>query len=94
MNLKTTIFIIFAMGLFLLLISMERVQKERTGHKVGEMLKEISFKEARNQYLNNEINFYKSAAKITEEAKNKNLKVIAPQNVYIVELKSEHSKPS
>jgi len=94
MNIKNIIFIILVIGLFLLLISMERVQKERTGHKVGELLEEIAFKEARNQYLRYEIKLYKSPAKIMEEANKKDLKVIAPQNVYTLELKSEHNKPS
>ena len=73
---------------------MERVQKERTGHKVGELLEEISLKEARNQYLRYEIKLYKAPAKIIEEANKNNLKVIEPQNVYALELKSEYSKPS
>ena len=94
MNIKSIIFIILAVGFFLLLIAMERVQKERTGHKVGELLEEISFKEARNQYLRYEIKLHKSPATIIEEANKKNLKVIAPQNVYALELKSEYSKPS
>jgi len=94
MNIKSIVFIILAAGFFLLLIAMERVQKERTGHKVGELLEEISFKEARNQYLRYEIKLYKSPSKIIEEANKKNLKVIAPQNVYALESKSEYSKPS
>ena len=94
MNIKSIVFIILAVGAFLLLIAMERVQKERTGHKVGELLEEISFKEARNQYLRYEIKLYKSPAKIMEEANKKDLQVIAPQNVYVLELKSEYSKPS
>lgn len=94
MNIKSVIAIILATGFFLLLIAMERVQKERTGHKVGELLEEISFKEARNQYLRYEIRLYKTPAKIIEEANKKNLKVIAPQNVYALELEREYSKPS
>lgn len=94
MNIKSIIVIILAIGTFLLLIAMERVQKERTGHKVGELLEELTFKEARNQYLRYEIKLYKSPAKIMEEANEKDLKVIAPQNVYTLELKSEYSKPS
>ena len=89
MKIKHIIFVILATGLFLLLISMERVQKERTGHKVGEMLETINFKEARNQYLRYEISFYKSPAQIMEEAEKKNLQVIKPQNIYMVEIKSE-----
>ena len=94
MNIKSIVFIILAAGFFILLIAMERVQKERTGHKVGELLEEVSFKEARNQYLRYEIKQYKSPAKIMEEANKKDLKIIAPQNVYALELKSEYSKPS
>lgn len=94
MNIKNILLLILASGLFLLLIAMERVQKERTGHKVGELLEEIKFKEARNQYLRYEIKLYKSPAKIMEEANKKDLKVIAPQNVYALELKSEYNKPS
>ncbi len=94
MNIKSIVLIMVAIGAFLLLIAMERVQKERTGHKVGELLEEIKFKEARNQYLRYEIKLYKSPAKIMEEANKKDLKVIAPQNVYALELNSEYSKPS
>lgn len=94
MNIKSIVLIMVAIGTFLLLIAMERVQKERTGHKVGELLEEIKFKEARNQYLRYEIKLYKSPAKIMEEANKKDLKVIAPQNVYALELNSEYSKPS
>ena len=89
MKTKHIILIILSVGLFFLLISMERVQKERTGHKVGEMLETINFKEARNQYLRYEISFYKSPSQIMEEAEKKNLQVIKPQNIYVVENKSE-----
>ena len=91
MRIKNILFIILVAGLFLLLISVERVQKERTGHKVGEMLEAINFKEARNQYLRYEISSYKSPLKVMEEAAKKDLQVIAPQNVYIIELNNEHS---
>ena len=94
MKIKSILLIILATGFFFLLIAMERVQKERTGHKVGELLEEIKFKEARNQYLRYEIKLYKSPAKIMEEANKKDLKVIEPQNVYALELNSEYSKPS
>lgn len=94
MKIKNILFIILLTGLFLLLVSMERVQKERTGHKVGEMLEEMNFKAARNQYLRYEISFYKSPLKVMEEAAKKELTVIAPQNIYIIELKNEHSKAS
>ena len=94
MKIKSILLIILATGFFFLLIAMERVQKERTGHKVGELLEEIKFKEARNQYLRYEIKLYKSPAKIMEEANKKDLKVIAPQNVYALELNSEYVKPS
>ena len=94
MKIKNILFIILAVGMFLLLVSMERVQMERTGHKVGEMLEEINFKEARNQYLRYEISFYKSPVKVMEDAAKKELQVIAPQNIYVIELKNEHSKAS
>ena len=89
MKIKYIIFIILSVGLFCLLISMERVQKERTGHKVWEMLEAIKFREARNQYLRYEISFYKSPSQIMEEEKKKNLKVIKPQNIYLLEIESE-----
>jgi len=94
MKIKNILLIILIIGLFLLLVSMERVQMESTGHKVGEMLEEINFKEARNQYLRYEISFYKSPLKVMEEAEKKDLKVIAPQNIYIIEVNDEHSKAS
>ena len=94
MNIKNIVVIMVAIGAFLLLIAMERVQKERTGHKVGELIEEIKFKEARNQYLRYEIKLYKSPANIMEEANKKDLKIIPPQNVYALELNSEYSKPS
>jgi len=94
MKIKTILFIILAVGLFLLLISVERVQMEKRGHKVGEMLEEINFKEARNQYLRYEISSYKSPLKVMDEAEKKELKVIEPQHIYTIELKNEHSKAS
>lgn len=92
MHIKTVLFLIISIGLFLLLISVERVQKERSGHRVGEMLEEVSFKEARNQYLRYEISLHKSPAQIMEEALKKDLKIIDPQNVYLLELRDEHGK--
>ncbi len=94
MKIKNILFVILVVGLFLLLISVERVQKEKTGHTVGEMLEEINFKEARNQYLRYQISFYKSPLKVMEEAAKNNLEVIAPQNIYIIELKDEYGKTS
>lgn len=94
MKIKNILFVILVVGLFLLLISVERVQKEKTGHTVGEMLEEINFKEARNQYLRYQISFYKSPLKVMEEAGKNNLEVIAPQNIYIIELKDEYGKTS
>lgn len=94
MKIKTILFVILAAGLFLLLVVMERVQTESTGHKVGEMLEEINFKEARNQYLRYEISSYKSPIKVMQEAAKKELKVIPPQNIYVIEVKDEHSRAS
>ena len=39
-----TIYIILLAGLFLLLLSIERVQKEKTGYRVASLMEDISFK--------------------------------------------------
>ncbi|MDR0953308.1 MAG: hypothetical protein LBM71_03865 [Elusimicrobiota bacterium] len=80
-----TLYLILAIGIFLLLLSMERVQKEKTGHQVAMLMEDLAFKEARNQYLRYKIGIYKSPAKIMEAAVEKGLLLTPPQNIIVIE---------
>ena len=75
------IYIILAIGLFLLLLSMERVQKERTGHQAAALMEDIEFKKARNQYLRYKIGIYNSPDKIIPAALGMGMVITPPLNV-------------
>lgn len=79
------IYIILVAGLFLLLLSMERVQKEKTGYKVAILMDDIAFKEARNQYLRYKLGIYKSPDKIIFAAQGSNMIFTEPRNIIILE---------
>jgi cell division protein FtsL len=76
-----TIYIILTAGLFLLLLSMERVQKERTGRQAAALMEDIEFKEARNQYLRYKIGMYKSPDKIIDKAAEDGMIMIDPRDI-------------
>jgi len=78
------IYIILAVGLFLLLLSMERVQKERTGHKAAALLEDIEFKKARNQYLRYKIGIYNSPDKIIPAATAQGMLITPPLNIIVI----------
>lgn len=80
-------YIILLVGLFLLLIAMERVQKEKTGYQVATLIEDITFKEARNQYLRYEIGTYKSAHKVIAAATENGMKILPPHNVIVLRKK-------
>ncbi len=84
-----TIYIILLAGLFLLLLSIERVQKEKTGYRAASLMEDISFKQARNQYLRYRLNIYKSPDKITAAAKELDMHVTPPGNVIILKVKND-----
>ena len=77
-------YIILTFGLFLLLIAMERVQKERTGYQVATLMEDITFKEARNQYLRYKIGAYKSPHKVIAAATENGMRISAPHNVIVL----------
>ncbi len=77
-------YIILLFGLFLLFIAMERVQKERTGYQVATLMEDITFKEARNQYLRYKIGTYKSPHKVIAAATENGMKISSPQNIIVL----------
>ena len=87
-----TIYIILLAGLFLLLLSIERVQKEKTGYRAASVMEDISFKQARNQYLRYQIGIYKSPDKITAAAKEAGMFVTEPRNLIILKVNENDFK--
>lgn len=81
------IYIILAVGLFFLLLSMERVQKEKTGYRAAALMEDIEFKKARNQYLRYKIGVYKSPDKIIPAATQDKMFITEPRNVIVLEAK-------
>jgi hypothetical protein len=77
--------IILAAGLFLLLLSMERVQKERTGRQAAELMEDIEFKKARNQYLRYKTGIYNSPDKIIPAAQERGLVMTPAANIIILQ---------
>jgi len=78
------IYIILAIGLFLLLLSMERVQKERTGRQAAALMEDIEFKKARNQYLRYKINIFNSPDKIIPAARERGMIITPPANIIVI----------
>ena len=85
-------YVILLCGLFLLLIAMERVQKEKTGYQVATVMEDITFKEARNQYLRYKIGVYKSPHKIIAEAEREGMRIAAPSEVIVLKDKDENAE--
>lgn len=79
-----TFYIILLIGLFVLLVAMERVQKEKTGYQVATLMEDITFKEARNQYLRYKIGTYKSPHKVIADATEKKMQIANPADVIIL----------
>jgi len=79
-----TIYIILIAGLFLLLLSMERVQKERTGRQAAALMEDIEFKKARNQYLRYKIGVYNSPDKIIPAALQRGMVITPPRNIIVI----------
>lgn len=84
-----TIYIILLAGLFALLLSIERVQKERTGYRAAALIEDISFKQARNQYLRYQIGMYISPDKITSQAKELGMQFTEPHNLIILRMNKD-----
>jgi hypothetical protein len=78
-------YIILALGLFLLLLSMERVQKERTGRQAAALMEDIEFKKARNQYLRYKTGIYVSPDKIIPAARERGLVMTPAENIILLE---------
>ncbi|MDR1684677.1 MAG: hypothetical protein LBR90_04380 [Elusimicrobiota bacterium] len=79
------IYIILIGGLFLLFISMERVQRQKTGHRVAALMEDIEFKKARNQYLRYRLGVYNSPDKIVNAALEDKMIVTEPRNIVVLE---------
>ena len=78
------LYAILAVGLFLLLVSMERVQKERTGYKAAALMEDIEFKKARNQYLRYRIGAYNSPDKVIPAAEAQGMVITPPLNITVI----------
>lgn len=78
------IYWILLAGLFVLLLSMERIQKEKTGARIAALMEEIEFKEAKNQYLRYKVNIFKSPQAVIESATAEGLEVAKPSQVIIL----------
>lgn len=85
-------YIILLCGLFVLFIAMERVQKEKTGYQVATVMEDITFKEARNQYLRYKIGIYKSPHKIIAVAEEASMRIAAPSEVIVLKAEDEDGK--
>ncbi len=85
-------YIILLCGLFVLFIAMERVQKEKTGYQVATVMEDITFKEARNQYLRYKIGIYKSPHKIIAAAEEASMRIAAPSEVIVLKAEDEDGK--
>ena len=71
---------------------MERVQKEKTGYQAAKVMEDITFKEARNQYLRYKIGVYKSPNKIIAAAEAENMAVAAPSDIIVLKVEDENGK--
>jgi hypothetical protein len=79
-----TIYIILAAGLFALLLSMERVQRERSGHRAAALMENIEFKKARNQYLRYKIGLYKSPQAVIGRAAELGMRFTPPSDIIVI----------
>ena len=86
------IYIILLAGLFLLLLSIERVQKEKTGYRAASLMEDISFKQARNQYLRYRLGIYKSPDKITTASKELGMAVTPPDKIIILKVEQNDAE--
>ncbi len=79
------IYWILIAGLFILILAMERVQKEKTGARIASLLEDIEFKEAKNQYLRYQIHIFKAPEAVIKAAKENGLEVAPPQDIIVLE---------
>ena len=86
------IYWIFIAGLFILILAMERVQKEKTGARIASLMEDIEFKEAQNQYLRYQINIFKSPEAVIKAAGENGLAIAPPQDIIVLEESSDVSK--
>jgi hypothetical protein len=78
------IYVVLIVGLFALLLSMERVQKERTGHKAAALMEDIEFKTARNQYMRYKIGLYKSPKSVINEVSKLGMRFTPPADIIVI----------
>lgn len=87
---KRLLSIILVIGFLFFLLSFLRIQKEKSGQRIAMLMEEISFKEARNQYISYKVGIYTGPQAVIEKAKEQGLIVIEPNRVIILERKNEH----
>jgi cell division protein FtsL len=72
-------------GIFGLLITMEALQRRQTGYRVGAIMEEIAFKEARNRHLQRQLDAFYAPDRLIPLATAKGLKFIDSDNIIIME---------
>ena len=87
---KKTLSIILTIGILFFIISFLRIQKEKSGQRIARLMEEISFKEARNQYLAYQVSIYTGPQAVIQKAQAQGLVAIEPTKVIVLEDKNEH----
>lgn len=77
-------------GLFFLAV--QRVQRIRTGYEVSRLMKDIGFKESRNQYLRYLIGVYKSPNKVIAAAEAENMHIANPTEIIVLKANDEKER--
>jgi hypothetical protein len=81
------IYIVLIVCLFALLLSMERVQEERSGYRAAALLEDVEFKKARNQYMRYKIGLYQSPKSVTEKASELGMRFTPPADIITIKEK-------
>jgi|GEM_PF-2949735 hypothetical protein len=87
---KKVLSLILAVGVLFFIISFLRIQKEKSGQRIAQLMEDIAFKEARNQYLDYKVGIYTGPQAVIEKAKAQGLVAIDPTKVIVLEEKDEH----
>ena len=87
---KKLLSIVVIVGLFFFILSFLRVQKEKSGQHIALLMEDISFKEARNQYIAYQVGIYTGPQAVIEKAQGQGFIAIEPSKVIVLEAKNEH----
>ncbi len=87
---KKILSLILLIGILFFIMSFLRIQKEKSGQRIAQIMEDIAFKEARNQYLDYKVSIYTGPQAVIEKAQAQGLVMIDPTKVIILEEKDEH----